>query len=103
MSTWNSILETLKNAVHRLVDWFQENVEDDYMDFVEDNKPLMIDAIRNTAEHYINEPDHLKFKSAVDRLGSELLKKAPEVKFKNWWLSSAIQLVFSVLKSQGKI
>lgn len=97
------LLEKLKDASHEVLDWFEDEVEPELLEFIKANKDIIIRAIMDTAKHYAAEPGHIKFKNATERLGNEFKDELGNVTITDSWLGFAIQFVFMILKSQGKI
>ncbi len=75
--------------------------------FVIANREIIQEAVLDTALHYAEEPDHIKFETTLKRLKDELMEAAGDggenIEIPDSVLGFAIHFAILLLKRQGKM
>lgn len=99
--------DKLKNVLNDAWELIAKKIGPEVWAFVLDNREIIEKAIMDTALHYADEPDHIKFQNTMNRLKKELIEAAGEggenIDIPDSWLGFGIHAIILLLKAQGKI
>jgi len=100
---FEKIKEKLADMFHDFFDWFQENVQPELLDFLDDNKDLAMEIVIKVAKDFAGKPSHLKFDSAYKALSGEFKDNVGNLTIDNQWIRLLIELAVAAAKASGKI
>lgn len=97
------LAEKAKDMMHDALDWFQEEVQPDLLDFMDDNKEVAAKIVKRVALEAITGGEK-RVKAGV------ILKEELEANEgiildddNAWWIDTLVQFVFAVLRSKKEV
>lgn len=92
----------IKDGMHEVLVFTQARLAPEILDFLQRNMHIIVEVVIRVAEEYADNPNvsgEFKRQIAIDR-SADLIT---EVDFDNQWVNLLIELVVTILKTQGVI
>lgn len=95
------VAEKVKDMLSDFVDWFQDEIAPEVMEFAEDNKDTFIKIIKKVAVEACSGRE--KRDRALALLETEFEDTEGKLTVEKWWIDTALQMIYAALRSNNQV
>jgi len=101
--SFKTFLQKVVSGLHKFFHWFQENVQPELVEFLDANKNLAVQTVKDVAIDLVGATGEAKRNEAMKRIDDRLCQALPSIVLPNHWLALLVEVAVTVLKAQGRI